>query len=227
MSKFVDFVVFVFDSIERLILVIVSRLVPWAAPLAPAYFVADAIQTHLQAPAWVGWAVGATVEGVGVAATHITLEMFTYNQTRRKTDPAAPFWLGIIVAGLYFLTGISLTVIVKIFPAAITAAPAAFFVLAIVAYITLALMTNHARRTQTIKAETAERRNQKRNRAEQGSGFVPETGGKTKQQAAVILAERPGISGAELGRELGKSERLGRRLKTELLPQIGANGKGE
>ena len=38
------------------------------------------------------------------------------------------------------------------------------------------------------------------------------------------MAERPAVSGSELGRLLGKSERLGRKLKAELLPELGGNG---
>jgi len=43
----------------------------------------------------------------------------------------------------------------------------------------------------------------------------------TKAQALTILAERSAISGAELGRLLGKSESLGRRLKRELESETG------
>jgi hypothetical protein len=49
----------------------------------------------------------------------------------------------------------------------------------------------------------------------------PET---TRTQAAAILADHSGISGAELGRRLGKSERLGRKLKAEIIGnQNGSN----
>jgi hypothetical protein len=48
----------------------------------------------------------------------------------------------------------------------------------------------------------------------------------TKATAAAILAERPAISGAELGRELGKSESLGRKLKRELAPAVTDSGNG-
>lgn len=43
----------------------------------------------------------------------------------------------------------------------------------------------------------------------------------TKSAARAILAERSDISGAELGRLLGKSDSLGRQLKRELLPVAG------
>lgn len=48
----------------------------------------------------------------------------------------------------------------------------------------------------------------------------------TRAEAAVILSERSDISGAELGRLLGKSDTTGRRLKKELLPVVNGNGHG-
>lgn len=45
----------------------------------------------------------------------------------------------------------------------------------------------------------------------------------TRSQAIQILAQRPDISGADLGRALGRSESLGRKLKAEL---ISLNGNG-
>ena len=48
----------------------------------------------------------------------------------------------------------------------------------------------------------------------------------TKGRAAAILAEQPEISGSELGRQLGRSPRLGRKLKAELVPELSGNGKG-
>lgn len=46
----------------------------------------------------------------------------------------------------------------------------------------------------------------------------------TKTQAVQILAQRPDISGADLGRALGRSESLGRKLKAELIP-VNGNGR--
>lgn len=57
-----------------------------------------------------------------------------------------------------------------------------------------------------------------------GSGNA--AGQETRQAAISVLAERPTISGAELGREIGKSERLGRQLKRELLPMLALDGVG-
>jgi len=45
----------------------------------------------------------------------------------------------------------------------------------------------------------------------------------TRSKALEILAQRPDLSGADLGRALGRSVSLGRKLKAELIPM---NGKG-
>jgi hypothetical protein len=65
--------------LERLAIVVVSRVAPWAAPLAPAYLVARAVEAHFRTPLAVAIAVGVTLEAVGIAATHVTLEMYQYN----------------------------------------------------------------------------------------------------------------------------------------------------
>lgn len=217
--------VFLVDNVERLAIVIISRIAPWAAPLAPAYLVAKTVQKHFDTPIAIAVAVGVTLEAVGIASTHITLEMYQYNQTKRKSDPEAPFSVGMLVTSVYFIVGFSLTVLLEVVPNLVIIAPAAFFLLAIVAYITLALMSGHARRVQSIDQEKQERNTARRNK----SGTQPEQdwaepSSATRERAMQILAERPGISGSELGRQLGRSERLGRRLKTELETELPTNG---
>lgn len=213
-------IVFFIDNLERLAIVIVSRVAPWAAPLAPAYLVATTVQRHFGTPQAVGIAVGVTLEAVGIAATHITLEMYQYNQTRLKSHPEAPFGVGLIVTSVYFLVGFSLTVVLELLPDLVVIAPAAFFLLAIVAYITLALMSGHSRRVQGIQQEKEEKAEEKRNRGGTKpvivTGIGPEPGAETIEQARRILAERPNITGSDLGRALGKSTGLGRKLKREI-----------
>lgn len=50
-------------------------------------------------------------------------------------------------------------------------------------------------------------------------------GNDNQQRALAILATDPGISGAELGRRLGLSERQGRNLRAELSPEIDESDK--
>lgn len=62
------------------------------------------------------------------------------------------------------------------------------------------------------------------------TGTVPETSDAVRNAAAGILTAHSGISGSELGRMLGRSERLGRKLKAELMPELvpdpSGNGHG-
>jgi len=221
--------VFFIDNFERLAIVIVSRIAPWAAPLAPAYLVATTVQKHFETPDVIGIAVGVTLEAVGIATTHITLEMYQYNQTKLKNQPEAPFIIGLLVTFAYFLIGLSLTVVLELVPNLVIIAPAAFFLLAIVAYVALALMSGHSRRVQGIQLEKEDKAEAKRNRGgtkpELGTGINPATGGETMERARRILAECPDITGSELGRQLGKSTGLGRKLKRELVLKLSSNGK--
>lgn len=151
------------DKTEHFLIILVSRLAPWAAPLAPAFLVARSIQEHFETPLWTGIAVGVTLEAVGVASAHITLEMHNYNTdpVRVKTDPSAPFWLGLVATSVYFVTGIVLTVLLEVWPDSIKFAPALFFMLAGVAYVTLALISGHSRRLEQVTEAREERKRHK------------------------------------------------------------------
>jgi hypothetical protein len=212
------------DHVENFLIILVSRIAPWAAPLAPAYLVAQAMTDHFNAPLAIGIAVGITLEAVGVASAHITLEMHNYNTdpARVKDDPDAPLWLGIVATSVYFITGIVLTVLLEVVPESIKFAPALFFVLAGVAYIDLTLISGHARRMKQV-AEAKEGRKKSGTKAEHKPGTVAEISPATRDQARRILAERSDISGSELGRALGRSPSLGRRLKRELVPANNGN----
>ncbi len=74
-----------------------------------------------------------------------------------------------------------------------------------------------------LKKEVAELRKAKKAEL---TNAPAQTTDETKSAAEAILAERSDISGAELGRMLGKSPSLGRRLKRELVSANGTNGTG-
>jgi hypothetical protein len=78
-------------------------------------------------------------------------------------------------------------------------------------------------RREALQAELDELRRQKRRETKAPPTEVSET---TRVKAMEMLTERPDLSGGELGRLLGKSDSLGRKLRRELLPMItaGANG---
>lgn len=215
-------VIHLFDNLEELLVVIVARIGPWMAPVAPTWLVANTVMDHFRAPEAVGLAVGITLEAVGVAATHITLEMRSWNANRNKTDPKAPFEIGVVVSAAYFAVGLGLTVALELWPDLVVLAPAAFFLMAIIAYITLGLISDHSRRKA---AKAASKTKTARNTGIPVPTGIPtgSTNGKgpalseqTLGDARAIRKGSPGISGSELGRQLGKSERWGRLVLAQL-----------
>ena len=65
------------DSAENFLITIVSRIAPWAAPLAPAYLVARSIQDHFEAPLIVGIAaiIGSIIPLVPFFFLPVTIAM--------------------------------------------------------------------------------------------------------------------------------------------------------
>jgi len=182
------------------------------------------------------------IESLGLATATAALELREYNRGKRKSDSAAPFWLAASLVGVYLTVAIGLTIALDIFPTLATYAPAIFPILSLTGVTVLALRTDHKRRLEAIEQEKAARkaaRNRNRKPAQEAeripapvpetvplaSARYTETSDETKVRARVVLAERPGISGSELGRLLGRSERLGRKLKAEILPEISGNGR--
>jgi len=215
--------------IEAMATDVVARLAPWTAPLPTAYLVGRATVEHLRWPTAVGIVVAIIVESLGLATTATALELREYNKSKRKSDPFAPFALSAVLVGVYFAVAVGLTVALDIVPTLATYAPAIFPILSLCGVTVLALRGDHRRRVVTLAQGKAERKaaRQRRKSAARRAELEPaqvahytETGDNTRKRARAILAERPGISGSELGRKLGRSERLGRKLKAELLPEL-------
>ena len=95
---------------ERPVNPIAARLGPWLSPIAPTYFIARATQTHLAAPGWIAITIAIAIEATGITATHNTLRAYSHNRSKRKTDPSAPLTLTLLLAGVYLVTGITLTI---------------------------------------------------------------------------------------------------------------------
>lgn len=220
---------------ERLPLAIVTMAGPWLTPLIPAYFVAVAIQTYLKAPLLMAVIAGLVLEVVGIAGIANATRTYLWNCNKRKTDEAAPLGLSIAAVSVYFFTALLLTVVLELFENLAPIAPGMFIILSVSSGLILVLSAMQRRREQLVKIEKAERKQKRTSKAAKMSGQMsekwPGIGRSTKDKAIVILQDRPGISGAELGRLLGKADRTGRRLREELLPQLeienhqnGANG---
>lgn len=213
---------------ERLPLAIITMAGPWLTPLVPAYFVAVSIQNYLSAPPWLAWVSGAVLEVVGIAGIANATRAYMWNRTKRKSDEAAPLWLSVAAVSIYFVTALLLTVVLEFRADLVAIAPGMFIVLSVSSGLILVLSSMQRFRESAVKAEKRKRQfeRQKRKAAPE---IMPEKAamitGNTRDQAAAILEDHSAISGAELGRRLGKSERLGRMLKQEFVAaQNGRNG---
>lgn len=235
----VDRIIRFLEDWERLPLALVTMAGPWLTPLVPAYFVAVAINKHLNAPMYVSVIAGIILELVGIAGIAITTRSYVWNQNRRKTDEPAQFSLSLVAVCIYFATALLLTVLLEFRADLAKIAPGMFVIMAVSSGLILVLAGLQNQREKKVYQEKQVRREQKRVKSGNQSGKIPGnnddletlTSGNTKEKALNILAQRPDITGADLGRELGRSESLGRKLKAELLPlldkveQPGLNGR--
>ena len=235
----------ILNTIENNLAEFAATVGPWIAPLPSAFFVWRAGVVHLDMPQWIAIVAAGVIELLGLASTSITLTLYEYNQSKRKSDQPAPFVLAALIIGAYFFTVILLAVVLDVFPQFSRYAIAIFPFLSIAGVGVLALRMDHNRRLEIIEENKEEERQkrQERKRAakaekaamrtETKPAIIPErsatnrpvfaadTGEATRIEAARILHIAPDISGSELGRRLGKSERLGRMLKAEI-----QNGNG-
>jgi len=224
---------------EAVLMSAVGRLACWLTPLPSAVLVARATgQVFGLVTPW-PLVMAVIIELVGLTTSNLWLEAREWNRTRRKSDPPANERLAMGLMLGYFATAFALLLAFEAPHVAATGdwpelAALLFPALSAVGVVTLNERVLQFHRRAEVEAGRAERRGGTRaaRKPAQKPAYMPEqgdvdyrhVGDRTRQQAAAILAERPGLSGSELGRMLGRSERLGRKLRAELLPVAGDNG---
>lgn len=146
------------DELERTAVGLVTRLIPWLAPIPSAFLVGRASIQYLEYPIWIGIIAAVIIEALGLAATSTALDMYIYNQTRRKIDPPAPLFLAIILVLAYLFIATCLTIIVEVIPNLAVYAPVIFPSLSLAGAVILALQTMLSNRQKAIADEKAERK---------------------------------------------------------------------
>lgn len=226
----IDRIIHKLEEIEQLPLALVTMAGPWLTPLIPAWFVAVAIQRYLNAPVSVAIIAGLVLEVVGIAGLANATRAYMWNKTKRKTDEPAPVILSVVAVSIYFVTALLLTVILEFWGGLAAIAPGMFIILSVSSGLILVLSSMQRLREKRVRLEKQQRKQRRKQpkttvdskpyAPEDDGQFMPHVSGKTRRQALIILTERPDISGSELGRELRRSNSLGRQLKRELLPMI-------
>ena len=146
------------DAVENIAVDLVAKIAPWCAPIPTAYLVGRATVTHLNWPVPVGILAAAVIESLGLVTCATALDLYQFNQTRRKSDPPAPFALSITLVVLYFVVAVVLTVVLDILPTWSIVAPAIFPALSLTGVTVIALRKDHQHRIQQIENEKAERK---------------------------------------------------------------------
>jgi hypothetical protein len=146
------------DEAERTAVGLVTRLIPWLAPIPSAYLVGRAAIQYLEYPIGIGIIAAVIIEAMGLAATSTALDIYIYNQTRRKVDPPAPLFLAIVLVLAYLFIATCLTIIVEVIPNLAIYAPVIFPSLSLSGAIILALQSMLSNRQKAIAEEKAERK---------------------------------------------------------------------
>ena len=145
-------------NLETRLTDLIAGLAPWLCPIPTAYLVGRAVYELLGWPLPVAICAAAIVESLGLAAANTALTLWTYNRSKRKADPGAPFALAAAIMGVYIAVAVLLTVALDIYPSLATFAPAIFPLLSLAGVTTLALRADHRRRLESIALDKAERK---------------------------------------------------------------------
>ena len=134
------------------------RYVGILAPVPTAYLIGVKVHEHLAWPTPVAVVTAIIVEGIGFGAVYLFTLFREYNQTKRKTDPAAPAHYAAWLVAAYVLSVLVLTIFLDVAPSAATYAPAIFPFLSLIGMAITALRNDHEARLRAIEEEKAEKK---------------------------------------------------------------------
>lgn len=146
------------DNFENGAIDLVAKIAPWCAPIPTAYLVGRATVNHLEWPVPIGILAAAVIESLGLVTCATALDLYQFNQNRRKNDPPAPFLLAVFLIVIYFLVAVLLTVVLDTQPSWSVIAPAIFPFLSLAGVTVITLRKDYQKRIQQIANEKAERK---------------------------------------------------------------------
>lgn len=177
-------------AMELMLVDVIAALIPWLAPVIPAFMAWQHMTSVLDFPGWVAGIGAAVVEFLGLSTVHTTFTFWQYNderearrvQNQRKARgrkksqvrraAGAPVWVAGITAGFYLAVIITVNVLLDDAAMIERVAKALLSLLGTVAAVTLAIRAQHARRlsdAEERKAEASRARIEARGRGAQSS----------------------------------------------------------
>ena len=146
------------NNLEHKAIMVVAKFTPWIAPLPSAAFIYRAAILHLHTEVWIAATIAVVVEALGLTTIYTALWMYTWNQSKRKSDPQAPAHLAYYLISIYLSTTMTLILVLEVWPNASRYAPALFPFLAVVGGVNLALIVQQGIREDAITAQKQERK---------------------------------------------------------------------
>ena len=180
------------SQLEKSAVDIMAVFAPWLGPIPSAYLVGTAVSEHLGWHPIISWIAAAAVELIGVVSVVLALRLYEWNQTKNKTDPAAPFGLALAVVSVYFIVTIGLTVLLDVVPELARYAPAVFPLLAAVGAVNIALKNGQQRREV---AKDSKRQPRQRNQTQPQPRITPQPNSQPNQVAPPEVGQ---LSGTKL-----------------------------
>lgn len=222
-------------ALEAMALTIVSRLAGWAASIPNAILVSRSAVAIFGVSVPLGYSIAIALELIGHSLVEGWQNAKSWNAGKRKADLEANAKLALVLMIVYFALDVLMVgaLATSIFLA--TSDAQIFLSLAYPLVGILATIGTNERASlfrmkkalQIERQDAKEKRTSKRTQArtqpgiDAGNSDITDgrraRGLATIKQARTILAENDGLSGAELGRQLGISERQGLRIKSDIV----------
>ena len=244
--EFLRMIQAIVQELETTLVDTLAAVAPWLGPIAPAYLAYQAMVNVLMLPEWVAFVIAAVIELLGISTINTSVQFWNYNQTKRQSDPNAPFLLALSMAVFYLAVVLVVNVLLDDAEAIHKTAKFLLSALSPVAAVTLSLRAQHTRRmldVASLKAQgKADRIAKKLAEGQNGSSKVsvkvsekepqapehPETYGKWKHWTKVPPDERMKIAGMTDVRQVmdtyGVSERTGynwmRDARSEMVAEL-------
>jgi hypothetical protein len=109
-DKFNDWI----NNTEGSIVNTLTAIVPWIAPLAPAYMTLEHMLNFLGFNFFISLMMAVMVEVLGFATISTGLDFWFYNRRERANNKKAPFWLIVSIFGFYLVLVLTINVVIDI-----------------------------------------------------------------------------------------------------------------
>lgn len=213
------------NEIEDLAVDVLAVFGPWFAPIPSAYLVGRAAENHLGWHWFIAIIAAIAVESIGVVSVVLALRLYEWNDSKNKTDAAAPIVLALVNVVVYFVVTIGLTVLLDVVPQLSMYAPAIFPLLAAVGAVNIAVKNGQRRREAEKQAAKVDRQrikstssqpqvNQKKgNHPTTPNDFTPaqrriyDAYLETPNATQLEIADRLGITKQAVSKHISKIER--------------------